>query len=149
MQNKKNGSYTFMKLVREYIINEKFSEESDPVEDLGIGVKASIAHSIKLFIKLNKKRRKINIKGFLYHSGINDKTSFLIEIQSKTKNVDMIPYFNDLIHESGLDKFIDINDSLINDEFRESQFTFTNRIQWEIKDKYKKYFNEISNDKIS
>ena len=29
-----------MKLVREYIINEKFTDESDPIQDLGIGLYA-------------------------------------------------------------------------------------------------------------
>lgn len=31
-----------MKLVREYIINEKFTEESDPITDIGIGLKVLI-----------------------------------------------------------------------------------------------------------
>ena len=42
-----------MKLVREHI-NEKFTEDSDPIHDIGIGIESAIDYSFKKFVELSK-----------------------------------------------------------------------------------------------
>jgi hypothetical protein len=130
-----------MKIVRENI-NEKFTSDSDPIEDLGIGIKASIEHSLNLFIKLHKERKNTKMNGYVHKSGLNDKICFMIKIH-EDEDIKIISYFNNIIYESNLNKFLDINDSIINDIFRETEYTASYQIMWVIKDKYVKYFDEI------
>jgi len=137
-----------MKLIKEYI-NEKFTDESDPVHDLGIGVKAYIEYCLTLLKKLDGKRKKAFVQGYIYYTGINNKLGLQIKVNKSNSTVNIIQYFTKLLYEAGLHVFLDINDEIINDEFRESKFMHTYNIIWVIKDKYVKYFKEISNEYIN
>jgi hypothetical protein len=99
-----------MKLVREHI-NERFEEESDPIEDMGIGVNTIIYdivdndHGIYHFRINNEKLLKIIREEFKYQITDNEISRFLaFDMEDIYQEIPM-HYFekNDL---TGLDKYI-------------------------------------------
>jgi hypothetical protein len=91
-----------MRLVKEYI-NEKFTEETDPIEDLGIG----------LIDKLNKKI--LNLRTYtifkIYGEKINitkDGRKFMIKFKYLhfQKWTQFEKWFNTMISTEGLDKYL-------------------------------------------
>jgi len=62
-----------MKLVREYL-NEKFTEESDPIQDMGIGLIDKVKKWLKLFLKrepaTDNGRRYIKFDDFIINNDL-------------------------------------------------------------------------------
>jgi len=105
-----------MKIIKEHI-NEKFIEESDPIQDLGIGILKVIPLMInKIFIidSENKEIEKLTSTGNIQHIRNNIGKTLSIVFYSNRyythtgKEIDKEQYAIQLLKESGLDQFIDI-----------------------------------------
>lgn len=151
-----------MKLVKEYI-NEKFTEDSDPVQDLSIGVKSAIEYSFKKFFELNKEYgEKIYYSSHYYtylplksctrtypapFSFSDIKDILCINIYSDTyysKNKKVINkkrLINKLIKESGLNIFFKIIPSNNTDDA-------ISEVYYKIKPEYREFFSKEKIQKI-
>jgi len=91
-----------MNLVREHI-NEKFVENSDPIQDMNIGIK-------KVIIDAAKKAFRINMN-HLISLKIDEITLYCVGIIIRTnkpigwKEVHFKNYFNNILKETGLNEY--------------------------------------------
>ena len=147
-----------MKLVREHI-NEKFTEDSDPIHDIGIGIESAIDYSFKKFVELSKEYgQKItylssnntyspinsctrSYPGHISFSNIKSKSTLCVNLYSDTyyyknkKVVNKKQLINKLVKESGLNIFLIIIPS--NDTVNT-----ISEVYYKIKPEYIEFFSE-------
>lgn len=130
-----------MKLVKEHI-NEKFTKDSDPIDDMSIGTISAIEYSINLLKKLDN--LEVIKSLYMYNPSIASSiTTFLISIRYPVPKNLTIEYFKNLIVKSGLNNFLDLDDSIVTDSFREMELEIYSEIEYRIKEKYIKYFRQV------
>lgn len=104
-----------MKIIKEHI-NEKFIEENDPIQDLGIGIHNAIQSMInKIFIidSENKEIKKLTSIGNIQYIRNNGRTLSITFYSNRYythtgKEIDKKQYAIQLLKESGLDQLVDI-----------------------------------------
>jgi hypothetical protein len=145
-----------MKLVKEYIINEKFTSDSDLVEDMGIGSIALLKDFIQNMLDIDL----ANEYGNIYRKGVTTYINTIMYINIKygrftvqfysnpifDKNDERIfkkPYVIELLKESNLYRYLDI-EKITDDSSLSSNETY--RFYFPIKEQYRQRFGKITGE---
>jgi hypothetical protein len=145
-----------MKLVKEYIINEKFTSDSDLVEDMGIGSIALLKDFIQNMLDIDL----ANEYGNIYRKGVTTYINTIMYINikygrftvqfysnpifdKKQKRIFKKPYVIELLKESNLYKYLDI-EKVSDDPSLSSNETY--HFYFPIKEQYRQRFGKITGE---
>jgi len=144
-----------MKLVKEYI-NEKFTDESDPIQDIGIGSVALLKQYIQKLLEIDLKRGYTTVKSrstdkpvivnSIMYIHIEYEGGFTVQFYSNKlfknhKRIYKRDYVIELLKESNLYDFLStksVENNTIGQHHEKYDFNFP------VKSKYTVYFGKIA-----
>ena len=125
--------------MRAKFVNERlgFTEDGDPIKDMGIGQKEAIRYSIQQMYVLDDANKYL-LRGdfYLFYFSQQSIVSFLL----KKGLTGDYKYFENLAEKSGLSSYLYMHDNNAN------SLPGADEVSWTIKPKHVSYFEELENE---